>query len=189
MTTSPNPARIRATADRSASTMKDIATVLPERLAAILDRMAGQPGAAGSDGVRVSSSEIGDPTGKAAIKADRARENLQLLARSLGQVDQLLDGIVRLLAAYQPREASSIERAATDRKNMPTCASCARLRTRGRARQEPAADEARNPGGVLSEAMRLCDWCDGFVGQVGHLPSVAQLERHHTGGKVMVDAP
>lgn len=184
-----NPRNLVADAERTTEQLVRVTLALPERLQAIVDRCAGQPGAAAYDSPMVSSSGTSDPTSAAALSADSARQDLaeieQLVARIAGPVTRLQ----RILAAYDQRTASPSERQLAERDSWPMCESCARVEgdRRGTMRREPAhGAKPVNPKGQLREPKHLCRWCGDFVRDNARLPTTLEVDVHARGGRVMV---
>lgn len=96
-----------------------------------------------------------------------------------------------LVSLYPPpRVADAADRAALERINgrQPGCQNCAQLiMDSGAQRWEPidsAMSDATTVGGILDEALLLCQWCRKRTAAWKRLPTIAELERHHRGERV-----
>jgi hypothetical protein len=121
-----------------------------------------------------------DPTGEAAIRADKAdqhRKRIEALANRLNGFAKELDGII---IAYTPRPATAADQAKVERDNAPSCQSCARIE----GHNGPYWSAVYRHGtcnGNLTEPMHLCSWCYTFVRKEGQLPTQRELEQHRDG--------
>jgi hypothetical protein len=112
------------------------------------------------------------------------------------ELDQCIEAAARavnrawaIAASYPPAHvATAGERRSLGLGDGPYCESCARTnRGDGSPRQEPIRPDligATDVGGRLGEKMLLCSWCYSCVCDWGRVPAPAEVERHHTHGRV-----
>lgn len=133
-------------ADDAAELLTRIASALPERLYAMRDAMAGQPGAQHFEPVRSQATSLwcwtherevhrchaegdnnictgetillADPTGEAAVRFDQARKDRAEIEKHLRAAHRAADRATTILAAYQSARAIS------DRAGIGECTDC-----------------------------------------------------------------
>lgn len=96
-----------------------------------------------------------DPTGNAAIRPDRARDDLKAFEKHLRSARQQLDQALQIVQRWSPRAANVIEQAAGTTE--PGCVSCARVPgPSGAPWWNPVEREV-----TLNDGARvgLCSWC------------------------------
>ena len=125
-----------------------------------------------------------DPTGEAAIRADRARQDERQALAMLRRATNELDALAAMITAYLDAKPVTL----ADDENLERCQSCARIPAekngkRGTPRMWGPVDHTSDCKGNLPEPKRLCNWCYRFVIDMGVLPTRAQLESHHRTGK------
>lgn len=177
-------------------------SVLPVRMTAVINAMNGHPPGRGFDSVggRASVSFCephgrehcpcgggttyaarSDPTGEAASRPDRAKQDHDRVVALAKSIRKQADELVGILARYGARSATDTERHSTGTPEDGGCWSCSRTHvSKGVARFEPAEKRPTVDG----ERRPLCSWCYDWLRQVGSLPPVAQVEQHHRGIRV-----
>ena len=126
---------------------------------------------------------VGDRTGESALRKDRAASHRREVERLIVRVGADARRLEQLLSLYGPRHSTDSERKATALANERdvSCWSCARTEVaKGVARWEPAKYHPE----VAGERRQLCEWCYRWLREVGSLPPVTQLDRHHRGQQV-----
>lgn len=125
-----------------------------------------------------------DPTGEAAIIADRAAMDRRELERAVRSIAAQASEVVYMLARYTPRPATERERLASlaDNDRDVPCWSCRRWEeSKGQPKWEPASRTAE----VAGERRPLCWWCFDWLRKGdGSPPSLVQVAQHHTTGRV-----
>lgn len=125
----------------------------------------------------------------AGVGDDRALSDERELDESLATAARVLARAWAIVASYPPAHTAT----AADRRSLglgdgPYCASCAQTnRADGSPREEPIRADLIGPtdvGGRLAEAKPLCAWCYSSTRDWGRLPTPAEVERHHTRGRV-----
>lgn len=130
-----------------------------------------------------------DPTGEAAIRADRARQDERQALAMLRRATNELDALAAMITAYLDAKPVTL----ADDENLERCQSCARVaREKGGKRGSPRwsvpVDHHSDCKGTLAEPRKLCHWCWRFVLDTGTLPSRQQLEKRRDGKRVMREA-
>lgn len=96
---------------------------------------------------------------------------------------------LQILKNYPPAHVATAEdRRALGLGDGPWCTSCAGTPgPDGSPRREPIRADLTGPtdvGGRLDVPVYLCGWCYGCVRDWGRVPTPAEVERHHTVGRV-----
>lgn len=168
----------QAIADLTAAVAKW--TAARERMADAITATSGGGGgpSADPDPDQGGGRDYADPTGEAAIRSTQASDDLRRLDRKAAHVAKVADEIWRLIDAWSPRAASTLERAATSStKADPGCTSCERLLSSpGQKRWEPIYRGT------------LCRWCHDWRRARGGIPPLTVLADHHDGKRVTVRA-
>ena len=117
-----------------------------------------------------------DPTGTAAIRPDKAAQELRDHDKDVRAAEALLERITARLARFGPaRPAGDAERALLARGNATApkvCDSCGDL---------PLKVESSTVKGNLETPAALCDWCYRWVGTTGRKPTAIEAEQHRRG--------
>lgn len=126
-----------------------------------------------------------DPVGDAVARSggqDRGATDARQLVKDVLAAQKAIRRAVDTAARYNRRQASAIDREATERTNDPGCESCARLAgSHGQPRWEPVAVEKAKVG---DGTQRLCRWCNDHLKATGDVPTRAQVDAHHSGKRV-----
>jgi hypothetical protein len=116
------------------------------------------------------------------------RHERELVAKVKSARD-LINEAWAIVASYPPaHRANATDRRALGLSDGPYCTSCARTAgADGTARREPIRSDLIGPtdvGGRLDAPALLCSWCYGCVRDWGRPPTPAEVERHHSVGRV-----
>lgn len=157
----------------------------------IRDAMQGHPKAASYDTDRVSASGTSDPTGNAAMRADRAAQDRKRLDDILHRIRRDSYDALTILTQYQPRQANDHERARTAHDNDPHCESCARLEIAKGVTWwvEAHTQERTTVADQLDQPMWLCRWCYDHVLSRGCKPNEDEVEQHRDGKRIRCPHP
>lgn len=113
-----------------------------------------------------------DPTGDAAGRPDRARDDRLRIDRGIEAATRAITPVMDTVTHHVLRAANVIERAST-KKAEPGCVSCARVSGHhGGSRWEPVY------------RVGYCRWCWEWKRATGVLPSKEDLIAHHDGKKI-----
>lgn len=126
---------------------------------------------------RVAIVAAHDGTGEAAITPDKARSDEKAISAALDRGD--VGAVVRIVATYEQRSATTLEMRRVELENDPGCESCVRLE-----RWEPPRGNPTDVKGNLPKRMDLCSWCYRWVLDTGRIPTSKELEEHHRGKHV-----
>lgn len=186
-------------AERACEDLTRLAVALTQRdnegrtvLDRIRDAQHGHPKAASYDTDRVSASGTSDPTGNAAMRADKAAADRKRLDRIFASLRDQADEAVRICDNYTPRHPTAKERQQTADWNAPHCENCCKILDMAGGPQwiEPLTKERTTVTDLLSEPMWLCRWCYDHVSQCeGILPNEAELEQHRDGKRIVCPHP
>lgn len=177
----------------AAADLDGVLLVVAARLAALDTARVGWPAGRGFDGPASRGSvtfcevherercgcgggtpmvAVSDPTGEAALVADKAKTDRDRVVAITVSLRRQCDELASILARYAQRPATSREVLETlgDDERSGRCVSCARTHVaRGVARWEPA------------HRGDLCRWCYDWRRRTGQVPPLADLDRHHRG--------
>jgi hypothetical protein len=157
--------------------------------------MNGQPQASRCDTDRVTASGISDPTGNAAIRSDKARDDMVRLTAIFRRLRADTDQAVMIANNWSARAASEHEKRRTQDENEPHCESCSRVEIAKGVSWwvEPHSNGSgyyrTTVGDTLTEAMWLCQWCRDHTTTRGCLPSHDELEQHRDGKRIRCPHP
>jgi hypothetical protein len=128
---------------------------------------------------------MGDPTSAAAMgKPDRATTDGAQLEMAVRRAMNAMQRALEIADWYSP-PAPLVEAMAGEQG----CDSCWRTYvSEGVRRWSPPFVVSSYVSGVLHEPKALCSWCYKFTAKVGRLPTTNELERHHSGLKIMFPA-
>ena len=137
-----------------------------------------------------SMPAVADPTGEAAIRPDRAAEDLRQLQRKAKVAAQTVADMLAIAGRYSLRQANRVE---VQTPSVPGCDSCARVASPGtvghkRAEQTPWFNRV-DITTTLADGTKgaLCDWCfRGVVGvkHTGEMPKTGDVEARRDGKKL-----
>ena len=126
-----------------------------------------------------------DPTGEAAVRADRARDDHRRLHKEAQKAANAVEAMLQIASRYTLRDANPVEREQTEADNEPGCDSCARIAgPRTPSWWNPVYSRTTLTDGAT---VALCDWCyRGPLGakSTGKLPPLDALEDHRDGKRV-----
>jgi len=164
----------------------------PHLWAAVVDALAGQPGAQDTQQDRTSGhttvvDEHGtpmpartDPTGEAACRVDPAAADLRQLRRDCAQIALVAERIIATFARYQARAANEYERAQSAGGD-DGCQSCARVMGRsGLPQWTPVEQGVRLNGDVV----KVCRWCRSWISRNGAMPDRKTITDHLAGKRI-----
>lgn len=160
-----------------------------------LDRMRaamnGQPQSSRCDTDRVTASGISDPTGNAAIRSDKARDDMVRLTAIFRRLRADTDDAVMIANNWSARAASEHEKRRTQDENEPHCESCCKVEIAKGVTWwvEPLTAERTTVNDSLTQAYWLCRWCWDHVDQCGCLPNDDELEQHRDGKRIRCPHP
>jgi len=128
---------------------------------------------------------VADPTGETAINPDRVAHDRRQVQRHITALEQHAQALADILAGYQPRPPTDIERVASAQLGEPGCQSCARTKgATGLPRYEPVKVRATRVKGRLVQPMALCSWCYAYTLKVHRLPTTTEIAAHHQGRRI-----
>ena len=123
-----------------------------------------------------------DPTGEAAIRADRARDDHRRLHKEAQKAANAVEAMLQIASRYTLRDANPIEREQTEADNEAGCDSCARIAgPRTPSWWNPVKRRTVLADGTL---VAVCGWCyEGPLGvrHTGKMPSREALEDYRDG--------
>jgi len=134
---------------------------------------------------------VSDPTGEAATTPGRVSLARQEIEQGLHAIHRVVERLV-FNAAYltrtpeSHREARKREETRKDLagENESRCRSCERTETAPGVRRCEKVHRRTDGGGVFAEPTPVCSWCYRFIFDTERLPTVEELEKHHSGQKV-----
>lgn len=124
-----------------------------------------------------------DPTGEAAVEADKARHDHRETVRDIRTLRIVAGRLTARFALYQQRAADEKERRATERANEPGCELCARV-----GEWTPPRVLSSTVKGNLDRPHRLCSWHYEFVLANGRKPTEVEDAAHKEGRPVRLKA-
>ena len=199
--------------EESADLLTRLTAAVPLRWPALVDALAGQPGAQDYSGNPGGPGSVvvcdahdrdisecqaadlfctghpiparTDPTANAGVRGDPAGRDIAEFRKAAARILRDADVMARILERYQTRPANDYERSLTTVEVVGNDdPGCVSCARLEVAKGVPRWEPAEQGAKIDGEVVRLCRWCRSWWGTSGTLPSRDILERHHRGERI-----